>query len=59
MRDRCFMWIAWRLPRRLVYWCVVRVATHEPTNMTLEEFAAWEQVPARSIMDALQLWSKP
>lgn len=25
MRERLCIWIAWKLPRQLVYWCVIRV----------------------------------
>jgi hypothetical protein len=27
---RFWTWIAWRLPRRLVYWAVIRAATKPP-----------------------------
>lgn len=25
MRERMLIWLAWKLPRRLVYWCAVRL----------------------------------
>jgi len=25
MKDRLSCWLAWKLPRRVVYWCAVRV----------------------------------
>ena len=27
-RTRLAMWLAWHLPHKIVYWCVVRVVTH-------------------------------
>jgi len=56
MRDRFWMWLAWRLPRRLVYWCAIRVGTYEPPNLTPDDFAKWEIVPARRVVDAIRLW---
>jgi hypothetical protein len=50
------MWLAWRLPRRLVYWCAIRVGTYEPPNLTPDDFAKWEIVPARRVVDAIRLW---
>lgn len=52
------MWIAWHLPRRLVYWCTIRVATHEPKHLTQQEFIDWEIVPSRRFTDGLRLWTK-
>lgn len=28
MTDRFWSWLAWRLPRRLVYWAYIRLATY-------------------------------
>ena len=58
MTDRLAIWLAWHLPKRLVYWCAVRVGTHEPATMTEQEFIRWEQVPDRRFIDGLQLWHK-
>jgi len=41
------VWVAFHLPPRWVYWCAIRVATHEPASLSLEEFATWEAVPDR------------
>ena len=59
MIDAIWVWLAWRLPRRLVYWCAIRVATHEPHDLTIDEFAAWEFVPNRRFSDGLKLWDRP
>lgn len=58
MTDQIWMWIAWHCPRRLVYWCAIRMGTHEPQALSPEEFAAWEQVPARRFADGLKLWDR-
>jgi len=54
--EKVWIWLAWRLPRRLVYWCVIRVATHEPTGLSRKDFIAWEMVPDRRFVDGLRLW---
>lgn len=56
--DRFWMWLAWNLPRRLVYWCAIRVGTHEPTDLTRGEFIAWEIVPNRTFLDGIRLWER-
>ena len=43
--------IAWRLPRRLVYWCAVRLMAHA----TQGQYSS-QVVPELSAMDALQRW---
>jgi len=56
--ERVWMWIAWRLPPGLVYWCAIRVHTFEPKSLTREEFTAWESCPERKCRDAMLLWKK-
>jgi hypothetical protein len=56
--DGLWQWLAWRLPRRLVYWCAVRVGTYEPAGMTAEEWATWDDVPNRRFVDGLGLWTR-
>jgi hypothetical protein len=56
--DRFWIWLAWHLPRRLVYWCAIRVGTHEPKTLTPDEFAVWEMCGDRRVMDALRFWEK-
>lgn len=31
-REGAWRWIAWRLPRRLVYWAAIRVMVHATTG---------------------------
>jgi hypothetical protein len=58
MSERVWIWLAWHLPRRLVYWCAIRVGTHEPQGLTPEEFARWEFCGERKFRDGLQLWDR-
>ena len=49
--EQLYQWIAWRLPRRLVTWCAIRVvafATQGPYDETV--------VPELSAMDAVKRW---
>lgn len=50
MRERLWMWLAWRLPRRLVYWASIRLmstATGAYSNRTPDGI---------NIMEALHVW---
>lgn len=51
LRDKVLMAIAWRLPRRLVMWCYVRVGAHATTGVY-----GGTVVPELGMMDALQRW---
>jgi hypothetical protein len=52
MRDDVCFWIARHLPRRLVYWCAVRLMAHgAAANPTRE-------VPAMTGIDYLMAWRK-
>lgn len=51
-RTRLVMWLAWHMPREVVYWCAVRVTMHaadhlpESDGMTTDEaLDAWEETP--------------
>jgi hypothetical protein len=56
--ERFGMWLAWRLPRRLAYWCAIRViawATTGPHGNTnphdlnvVEALKRWNAAPAAS-----------
>jgi hypothetical protein len=52
------MWVAWHLPRRLVYWCVVRVWSQEPADLSLDDFVQWNACPDRRFIDGLRLWDR-
>jgi len=43
--------LAWLMPRRLVYWCAIRLGAHATTGAHREQV-----VPDLKFMDALQRW---
>lgn len=49
--EKAVMAIAWRLPRRLVYWCAIRLGAHA----TQGEYGH-QIVPELKFMDALERW---
>lgn len=51
MLDQMFSWLAWRLPKRLCYWCAVRVVANATQGK-------WEHqvVPSLTAIDALKRW---
>ena len=51
MIEKITIWIAWLLPRRLAYWCAVRVHAHA----TLPPYGS-QVVPELMAMDALRRW---
>jgi hypothetical protein len=51
MKDKLCMWIAWKLPGRLVMWCAIRVASHA----TVGEYSN-QIVPDLTAMDAIKRW---
>lgn len=51
MADKIWMWIAWHLPKRLVYWCAIRVDAHATTG----DYGS-QNVPDLLAMDALKRW---
>jgi hypothetical protein len=53
MSERFVMWLAWRLPRRVVYWCAVRLGG----AATAGRYSS-QVVPDLKFMDALQRWGK-
>lgn len=50
-RERLAIWLAWKMPRLLAYWCAIRVASHGTTG----RFSA-QVVPELTVMDALRRW---
>lgn len=52
--ERVGRWIAWRIPRSLVYWCGIRLLAHGTTG-------EWSNtvVPQLTLSDALQRWRPP
>jgi hypothetical protein len=51
MIDRFWMWLAWKVPSRLAYWCAVRVGA----NATVPPYGD-QVVPELRFMTALERW---
>lgn len=51
MIEKLIIAIAWRLPRRLAYWCAIRVGAHATQGKYGDQV-----VPDLKFMDALQRW---
>ena len=49
--EKIWMWIAWRLPHKLVYWCAIRVGAHATTGEH-----EYQIVPDLTFMDAIKRW---
>lgn len=49
--ERALRWFVWRLPRRLVMWCYIRVAAHATTGQFSNTI-----VPEIGMMEALDRW---
>ena len=53
MKDKFWMWIAWKLPRNLVMSCAVRLGA----NATTGDYST-QIVPDLLFMDALKRWDR-
>lgn len=53
MKDKLIQTIAWWLPRRLAYWCAVRVIAHGTQGPWSNQV-----VPDLLAMDALKRWEE-
>lgn len=53
MSEKIVMHLAWMMPRRLAYWCAIRVGAHATTGK-------WghEETPALKFTDALKRWDE-
>lgn len=51
--DKILMWIAWHLPKRLVYWCAVRLGSYASVGKYNRQI-----VPELRFMEALERWPK-
>jgi hypothetical protein len=49
--DKLIMWIVWRMPKRVVYWCAIRVGAYATQGRYSKQ-----NVPSLLFMDALQRW---
>lgn len=51
LKDEIYMWIVWKLPKRFVMWCAIRVGA----NATTGEYSN-QIVPELHFMDAIKRW---
>lgn len=51
--ENFWLWLSYRMPKALIYWCALRVAVHATTG----EWAR-EEVDSVSIMVALDRWDR-
>lgn len=51
MLDKFFEWLAWKLPKRLAYWTVIRVVTHVSTTSL-----SYKEMGAITALEAVQEW---
>lgn len=51
MIDKVMLWIAYRLPRRLVYWCGIRLMAHATVGPYQDQ-----HVVDLTAIDALERW---
>lgn len=49
--ERMWMWLAWHLPRRLVYFATMRLGAHATTGEHSKQI-----VPELTFMDAVERW---
>ena len=49
--NKVWTWIAWRLPKKLVYWATIRLISHA----TVGEYSN-QVVPDLNAIDALNRW---
>lgn len=49
--DKFLLWVAYRLPKRLVMWCAIRVIN----NACLGKYSN-QEVPALGALEALNRW---
>jgi hypothetical protein len=51
MKEKILTWIAWRLPRSLVYWATIRAGAHASTGEHSSQI-----VPEMTFLDVLKRW---
>jgi len=49
--EKFWIWLAWKLPRRLVYWTAIRFGVHATMGPYSNQI-----VPELTFTDALQRW---
>jgi hypothetical protein len=53
MKNKFYLWLAYRLPRCLVKWCGIRILGHATTGPWSHQI-----VPELTAMDALKRWEE-
>jgi len=53
MTEKTVIWIAWHLPRSLVYWCAIRFGVHATTGKYGSQI-----VPELYFTDAMKRWEE-
>ena len=53
MKERMAVWIAWRLPRRVVYWAAIRLGS----SAAVGEYRN-QVVPELTVLKALSRWEE-
>ena len=53
-KEKIACWIAYRLPRQIVYWCAIRVGAYATTGQYRNTV-----VPELNFMEALRRWNEP
>ena len=51
MRDKIYLKLAWLLPKRLAYWCAIRVGAHATTGEHGDTI-----IPELTFMEVLKRW---
>lgn len=52
-KEKLVMWVVWKLPRWLIYWCAIRLIAYATTGNHSNTI-----VPDLTAMDALGRWDK-
>lgn len=53
MKEKLWIWLAWRLPRPLVMWATIRLGAHATQGVYSSQV-----VPDLMFMDALKRWGQ-
>ena len=51
MLEKFMFWLAWKMPKSLVYFCAIRVGAHATTNKYADTV-----VPELTLVDAIERW---
>jgi hypothetical protein len=51
--ERFWLWLAYKLPRGLAYWCAIRIGAHATGSKYPTQV-----VPELTFMDALKRWEQ-